>query len=101
MTQVVLVRQIASQPWCLLLWRNSNESKARPRQCNCSARPGAVAREDTTCYRDAPCATRCGSLPTKQGSVERRRGDLSQIRQGRRRRKNTAVPAAAPKANKK
>ena len=72
MTQMVLVLQIASQSWCLLLGRISNESKARPRQCNCSARPGAVAREDATCYRDAPSrgADRCGGLPAKQGSVE-------------------------------
>ena len=61
MTQVVLVRQIASQPWCLLLWRISNESKARPRQCNCSARPGAVAREDATCYEMPPRAARHGA----------------------------------------
>jgi len=38
MTQMVLVLQIASQSWCLLLGRISNESKALPGQCNCSAR---------------------------------------------------------------
>ena len=71
MTQVVLVRQIASQPWCLLLWRISNESKARPRQCNCSARLerlGASTRLDIETSRQVP--RRAGSLPAKQESVE-------------------------------
>ena len=100
MTQTMLVLQIASQPWCVLLGRISNESKARPRQCNCSARPVVVAREDATCY-EMPPPRDTVRKPPNETSVERRRGDLSQIRQGRRRRKNTAVPAAAPKANKK
>jgi hypothetical protein len=71
MTQVVLVRQIASQPWCLLLWRISNESKARPRQCNCSARLerlGASTRLAIEMSRLMMVPR--GSLPAKQESVE-------------------------------
>ena len=61
MTQVVLVRQIASQPWCLLLWRISNESKARPRRATARRAPERSRARTPLAIEMPPRAARTGA----------------------------------------